>query len=54
MSTSNYQKVLSGRRISIPDTLSKKYGIREGDVVIIEDSTNGIRIVPADVVPRTS
>ena len=50
--TSNYQKVLSGRRVAIPDNLSKKYGIKEGDVVIIEDS-NGIRIIPADVTPRS-
>lgn len=51
--TLSYQKVLSGRRISIPDSLSKKYGIKEGDLVIIEDD-KGIRIIPADVVKRLS
>jgi bifunctional DNA-binding transcriptional regulator/antitoxin component of YhaV-PrlF toxin-antitoxin module len=50
---SSFQKVLSGRRVSIPDELSKKYGIREGDIVILKESSNGITIVPAEVVPKS-
>jgi bifunctional DNA-binding transcriptional regulator/antitoxin component of YhaV-PrlF toxin-antitoxin module len=40
--------VLSGKRITIPDPLSKKYNIQEGDIVIVEDD-HGIRIVPVEV-----
>lgn len=49
---SNYQKVLSGRRVSIPDSFSKKYGINEGDIVILEEDKGGLRIIPADVIKR--
>ena len=44
---------MSGRRVSIPEKLSEKYGIKEGDIVILEDSKNGITIVPAQVIPRS-
>ncbi|MDN5847252.1 MAG: AbrB/MazE/SpoVT family DNA-binding domain-containing protein [Candidatus Nitrosocosmicus sp.] len=47
----SYQKVLSGRRISLPDQLTKKYGIKEGDFVIVEDD-DGIKITPAQIVKR--
>ena len=46
-----YQKVLSGRRISIPDNLSQKYCIKEGDLVIVEDN-DGIKIIPAKIIRR--
>lgn len=52
--SSNFQKVMSGRRISIPEILTKEYGIKEGDIVIVENTSKGILIVPAEVVPRSS
>lgn len=42
---SNYQKVLSGRRVSIP----MEYGIKDGDIVIIEKDKRGVLIIPAEV-----
>ncbi len=35
--TLNYQKVLSGRRITLSDDICKKYNIKEGDIVIVDD-----------------
>ena len=52
MKCSSYQKVLSGRRISLPENLCKKYNIREGDFVIVHEDEDGIKIIPADVIPR--
>lgn len=43
------QRVLSGRRVSIPDDMSKDLGIQEGDYVIVKAENGGIRIVPAEI-----
>jgi bifunctional DNA-binding transcriptional regulator/antitoxin component of YhaV-PrlF toxin-antitoxin module len=51
--TIDYQKVLSSHRISIPINLCKKYNIKEGDLVIVEDDS-GIKITPAHVIKRSS
>jgi bifunctional DNA-binding transcriptional regulator/antitoxin component of YhaV-PrlF toxin-antitoxin module len=48
-----FQKVLSGRRVSIPDILSEKYCIKEGDFVIVEDN-DGIKITPAQIIKRST
>jgi bifunctional DNA-binding transcriptional regulator/antitoxin component of YhaV-PrlF toxin-antitoxin module len=50
--TSNYQKVLSGKKVSIPDSFSKKYRINKGDIVILEEDRGSLRIIPADVIKR--
>jgi hypothetical protein len=47
--TSNYQKVLSGRRVSLP----KESGISEGDIVIVERDRRGTLIIPTEVRPKT-
>lgn len=43
------QRVLSGRRVSIPDSMSKDLGIQEGDYVIVKEDSGGIRIVLAEI-----
>lgn len=43
------QRVLSGRRISIPEVYAKKCGINEGDFVIVEMSGSRLQVVPAEV-----
>jgi bifunctional DNA-binding transcriptional regulator/antitoxin component of YhaV-PrlF toxin-antitoxin module len=50
--TSTYQRVLSGRRVSLPGSLVKKFGIKEGDIVIVEEDRDSIRIMPAEIVRR--
>jgi len=49
---STYQRVLSGRRVSLPESLVKKFGIKEGDIVIVEEDRDSIRIMPAEIVRR--
>ena len=50
----DFQKVLSGRRVAIPQDLAKKYDIKEGDIVMVVDhiSGSGIAIIPCDITPR--
>jgi len=48
------QKVLSGKRITIPAEVLEKLGINEGDYVIIEWEDENFRIIPAEVRPRRS
>jgi AbrB family looped-hinge helix DNA binding protein len=47
------QRVLGGRRVSIPEAASKALGIKEGDYVIMEVEADGLRIIPAEVSPRS-
>ena len=54
LTTHNYQKVLQGKRITIEYDTAKKYNIKEGDIVIVEDENDGIKIIPAAVVRRSS
>jgi bifunctional DNA-binding transcriptional regulator/antitoxin component of YhaV-PrlF toxin-antitoxin module len=50
---SNFQKVLAGKRVSLPESYSKRHGINEGDIVILEEDNSGsLRITPAQVVPK--
>ena len=47
-----YQKVLSGRRITIPEKLLKKHGLKEGDLITVEDVGDGILIIPVKIIPK--
>lgn len=49
---SSYQKVLSGKRVSLPESFYNKYDIGEGDIVILEEDKGSLRITPANVVPK--
>ena len=59
MTSPEFQKVLSGRRVTIPESLAKKHNIKEGDIVMISEEKNfssgihAITIIPCDIVPRT-
>ena len=48
----NVQKVLAGKRISLPESYAKKYGINEGDFVIVEASGSKLQVVPAQVTEK--
>ena len=47
-----YQKVLSGKRVSIPEPLLKKHDLKEGDLITIEDTNKGITIIPVKIIPK--
>ena len=44
--------IMGGRRIGIREELAKKYNLKIGDIVILEDVGKGILITPAEVVKR--
>lgn len=46
------QKVLSGRRISIPESYAKEFGINEGDFVIVQLNGKRLEVVPAEVTEK--
>lgn len=46
------QKVLNGLRISLSAEWCKRYNIKEGDIVLIDDETKYLRIIPAEVKPK--
>lgn len=48
----NVQKVLAGKRISIPESYAKKYGINEGDFVIVDASGSRLQVIPAEITER--
>lgn len=48
-STETPQKILSGRRIPIPEGFMKKYSIREGDFVVLKEESGKLSILPAEV-----
>ena len=50
--TSEFRIILGGRRVALPVKMCNKYKIKIGDVVMIEDTGNGIKIVAARVVKR--
>ena len=45
-------KVLAGRRITIPEEISKKLNIDEGDFVIVRLEDGSFRVIPAEVTVR--
>ena len=49
----NAQKILAGRRIAIPREMFEKSNLKDGEIVIIEQSEDGkITIIPAEVKPK--
>lgn len=47
------QKVIDGNRITLPQDFVKKYGIKEGGFVLVEETKDGnLLIKPAKVVPQ--
>ena len=50
-STTNYQKVLAGKRITLPEYVCKKYNIKEGHIVTVEDEDQ--KITPTLVIKRS-
>lgn len=52
--TQYYHKIGSADRIAIPKKFMKKYGLKIGDIVILEDAhPEGFIVIPAKVVPKT-
>ena len=46
----NAQKILAGRRIAIPKEMFEKSNLKDGEIVIVEQSEDGIiTIIPAEV-----
>lgn len=41
------QRILSGKRVSIPEAVLKKWHVVEGDFVIVKETKEGLVIVPA-------
>ncbi|MCL5252891.1 MAG: hypothetical protein M1351_02225 [Candidatus Thermoplasmatota archaeon] len=46
------QKVLEGRRITLPDESTKRFDIHVGDYVLVEAAEDMIIVRPAEVVPK--
>ena len=49
----NVHRVLSGKRISLPESFLRECKLSEGDFVISLMEGRSLRIVPADVVAKT-
>ncbi|MEM2159743.1 MAG: AbrB/MazE/SpoVT family DNA-binding domain-containing protein [Candidatus Nitrosotenuis sp.] len=43
------QRILSGKRISIPEAVLKKWHVDEGDFVLVKETKDGLVIVPAQI-----
>ena len=43
------QKVLSGRRIPIPEKFMKEHSIKEGDIVVLKHEAGKLSILPAQI-----
>lgn len=46
------QRILGGKRISIPAEASRELNLDEGDFVIVKVEDGSMRITPAKVIPR--
>ena len=46
------QKIMSGRRISLPEWFMEENSLKEGDWVLVQEVGNSLRIVPAVIVPK--
>lgn len=46
------QKILKGDRVSIPREFLKSQNLKVGDYVLVESTDKGLKIVPAQFVPR--
>lgn len=47
--TKQPQKILAGKRVSIPEAVLKKWHLDEGDFVIVKETEKGLYIVPAEI-----
>ena len=45
-------KILTGRRITIPQDIFEELNLKEGDWVLLESKDNRLYVHPAEVVPR--
>lgn len=52
MLTKAPQKILKGDRVSIPREFLKSQNLQVGDYVLVESTDKGLRIVPAQIIPR--
>jgi len=41
------QKILSGQRVSIPDSIIREWGLEAGDYVLVKKEGKGMYVVPA-------
>ncbi len=46
--TKQPQRILAGKRVSIPESILKKWNLREGDYVLVKETSSGLVIVPAE------
>ena len=46
------QRIMSGRRISLPEWFMEENKLKVGDWVLVQEVGNSLRIVPAVVVPK--
>lgn len=46
------QRILSGKRISLPTWFMEENNLEEGDWVLVQEVGNSLRVVPAVVVPK--
>lgn len=46
------QKILSGRRIPLPEEFMEKHNIHEGDIVLLQEEKGKLSVVPANVTPK--
>ena len=44
------QKILAGKRISIPDEVFKEWGLEEGSLVLVKKQGKGIYVAPAKLI----
>ena len=47
-------RVINGCRITIPQEIREKLGFKEGEYVIARVEGRGLRLIPAEVHPKTS
>ena len=45
-------QVYKDNRITLPATLLHKWGLKTGDYVIVEELSDGIKLIPAQIRPR--
>lgn len=47
--TKQPQRILAGKRVSIPEAILKKWHLGEGDFVIVKETGEGLVIIPAEI-----
>lgn len=46
------QKILADLRITIPREFADKHKLKEGDIVLVDETQSGLLVIPAEVKPR--